>query len=122
MKLLTEEARQVKKETPPNLINLARRATKSVPDSGVVWSAYLRLLETNERAEIQDLETVSGERTALKPKGDPVLKLFSGAYERAMTMNILQSSPDDFALVVMARAAWRRRQCFALEGGEVPFG
>ena len=37
-------------------------------------------------------------------------------------MNVLQSSPDDFGVVVMARAAWRRRQCFGEEGGEVTFG
>jgi len=39
-----------------------------------------------------------------------------------MAMNVLQSSLDDFGLVVMARAAWRRRQCFGEEGGEVTFG
>lgn len=51
-----------------------------------------------------------------------MLNLFSEAYERAISMNALQSSLDDFGLVVMARAAWRRRQCFGEEGGEVTFG
>jgi hypothetical protein len=50
-----------------------------------------------------------------------MLKLFLGAYERAMAMNILQSSPDDFALVVMARAAWRGRQSFQ-EDRKIIFG
>ena len=39
-----------------------------------------------------------------------------------MAMNILQSSLDDFGLVVMARAVWYRRQRFDEEGGEVTFG
>ena len=45
----------------PNLINLVRRATKSVPGSGNMWSAYLRLLETHKGEEIKDFETVPGE-------------------------------------------------------------
>ena len=48
------------RETPPFLIDLARRATKSVPGSSAMWSAYLRLLETYEGEAIKDLETVPG--------------------------------------------------------------
>jgi hypothetical protein len=47
--------------TPPNLINLVRRATKSVPGSGNMWSEYIRLLETYKGEDIKDLETVAGE-------------------------------------------------------------
>jgi hypothetical protein len=32
------------------------------------------------------------------------------AHQRAMAMNVLRSSLDDFELVVMARTTWRRRQ------------
>ena len=46
---------------PPNLIKLVRRATRSVPGSGSMWSLYLRLLETYEGGEIKDLEAVPGE-------------------------------------------------------------
>jgi len=49
------------KETPPELINLVRRATKSVPGSGTMWSAYPRLLETHNGEVIKDRETVPGE-------------------------------------------------------------
>jgi len=50
------------------------------------------------------------------------MNLFSGAYEHAMAMNVLQSILDDFGLVVMAHAAWRRRKCFGEEGRQlVPF-
>ena len=41
------------------------------------------------------------------------------AYEHAMTMNVLQSSLDNFGLVAMAHTAWRGRQCFGENGGEV---
>ena len=58
MKLRAEEFDRL--GNPPNLINLARRATKSVPGSGSMWSAYLRLLETHEGEEIKGLETVPG--------------------------------------------------------------
>jgi len=39
-----------------------------------------------------------------------------------MTMNVLQSSLDNFGLVTMTHTAWRRPQCFGEEGGEVSFG
>jgi len=48
-----------------------------------------------------------------------MLNLFSGAYEYAMAMNVLQLSLDDFGLVVMAHAAWRRRKCFGEEGRQL---
>jgi len=42
-----------------------------------------------------------------------------------VAMNVLQFSLDDFRLVVMARAAWRRRQCVGEKEGSdswlVPF-
>ena len=34
---------------------------KSVPGSGTMWSAYLRLLETHNGEVIKDRETVPGE-------------------------------------------------------------
>jgi hypothetical protein len=37
-------------------------------------------------------------------------------------MSVLESRPDGFGLVVIARAAWRCRQCFSEGGGEVTFG
>ena len=51
----------LEKETLPNLINLVRRATKSMPGSGTLWSAYLRLLETHKGEEIKGVEIVPGE-------------------------------------------------------------
>jgi hypothetical protein len=91
-----------------------------VPGSGAVWSAYLSLLDRYEGEEVKDLETVPGERTELKSFAK--LNLFSEAYKRAMSMNTLQPSPDDFVLVVMAHAAWRRRKWFGEEGREITFG
>ena len=46
------------REMPPFLIDLTRRVTKSVPGSGGMWSAYLRLLEPYEGEVIKDLEAV----------------------------------------------------------------
>jgi len=38
-----------------------RRATKSVPGRGTMWSAYLCLLQTHGGEEVKDIETVPGE-------------------------------------------------------------
>jgi len=43
------------------MINLVRRATKSVPGSGDIRPAYLRLLAPHDGEEIEGLETVPGE-------------------------------------------------------------
>lgn len=73
-----------------------------MPGSGAIWSAYFGLLDRYEGRRVKNLETVPGERTELKSFAK--LNLFSEAYERAMSMNALQPSPDDFVLVVMAGA------------------
>ena len=72
-----------------------------MPGSGAIWSAYFGLLDRYEGRRVK-IETVPGERTELKSFAK--LNLFSEAYERAMSMNALQPSPDDFVLVVMAGA------------------
>ena len=54
MELRTEELD--KQETPPNLINLLRRPTKSVPGSSTLWFAYILLLEMHGGEYIKDLE------------------------------------------------------------------
>lgn len=87
------------------LLNLARRATRALPESGTVWAIYMRAVEKATRPT-DDMEQFEWEES------------IPDIYSRALQINLLQTSVEDFVAVTLTRASWSRRMCFVEEEGE----
>ncbi|KAF9257513.1 hypothetical protein L218DRAFT_910382 [Marasmius fiardii PR-910] len=78
-------------------LNALRRATRSVPGCSEVWARYIRFLES-----------VDPENLDLGSDNVPNI------YEKAFSLNLLQSDVEQIVPIVLARAGYEKRR---IEGG-----
>jgi hypothetical protein len=111
---------------PSELLGLARRAARSVPDCGGIWALYMRIVEkatrpTEDMEQFEWEETVEGELLSFLTTFF-MLTWPIDIYRRMLQMNLVQKSVDDLVITTLTRASWSRRTCFVEEDGETVIG